>query len=40
VRWLVDGKPTANERWSLIAGRHKLRAELGGLSDEVEFVVE
>jgi penicillin-binding protein 1C len=40
VRWFVDGKPTASERWSLTAGRHKLRAELGRLSDEVEFVVE
>jgi hypothetical protein len=37
---LVDGKPTANDRWSLITGRHKLRAELGGMWDEVEFVVE
>jgi hypothetical protein len=40
VRWYVDGKPAQSERWSLIAGRHKLRAESGSVSDEVEFVVE
>lgn len=40
VRWFVDGKPAAGERWSLVAGRHRLRAESGALSDEVEFVVE
>jgi len=40
VHWFVDGKPAAAGRWSLVAGRHKLRAEAGPLSDEVEFVVE
>jgi len=40
VRWFVDGRPAEGDRWGLIAGRHKLRAESGAMSDEVEFVVE
>lgn len=40
VRWFVDGKPTAGERWQLAPGRHTLRAESGSLRDEVQFVVE
>jgi penicillin-binding protein 1C len=40
VRWTVDGKPATGERWRLMAGRHTLRAQSGGMSDEVEFVVE
>ena len=40
VRWFVDGRPAEGDRWSLIAGRHRLRAESGATSDEVEVVVE
>ncbi|MFN8653618.1 MAG: penicillin-binding protein 1C [Gemmatimonadales bacterium] len=40
VRWFVDGKATAGERWQLTPGRHTLRAESGKLRDEVTFLVE
>lgn len=40
VRWYVDGKPTAGDRWQLVPGRHTLRAEVGSLRDEVRFEVE
>jgi penicillin-binding protein 1C len=40
VTWFVDGKRETNERWALIAGRHRFRAEAGRASDEVEVIVE
>jgi penicillin-binding protein 1C len=40
VRWFVDGQPARGDRWGLVPGRHRLRAEAGSMVDEVEFVVE
>lgn len=40
VRWFVDGQPAGEDRWRLVPGRHRLRAEAGTMTDEVEFVVE
>jgi penicillin-binding protein 1C len=40
VRWFVDGHPARGDRWSLVPGTHRLRAESGAMTDEVEVVVE
>ena len=40
VTWFVDGKPETKERWELVSGRHRFRAEAGRASDEVEVIVE
>jgi penicillin-binding protein 1C len=40
VRWFIDGRPATGGRWGLVPGHHRLRAEAGSMSDEVEFVVE
>lgn len=40
VRWFVDGRPFAGERWPLTPGRHAIRAETtGGERDEVRIDV-
>jgi hypothetical protein len=38
--WFVDGHPVANARWAIQPGRHRVRAEAGAASDEVEVQVE
>jgi penicillin-binding protein 1C len=38
--WFVDGHPVANARWAIQPGRHRVRAEAGTASDEVEVQVE
>lgn len=40
LRWYVDGRPVAGGRWRIQPGRHRVRAEAGALSDEVEVRVE
>ncbi|HSE66908.1 MAG TPA: hypothetical protein VLB12_07975, partial [Gemmatimonadales bacterium] len=40
VTWFVDGKRATKERWELVSGRHRFRAEAGHASDEVEVIVE
>ncbi|MBP6670895.1 MAG: penicillin-binding protein 1C [Gemmatimonadales bacterium] len=39
LRWLLDGRPVAAGRWTLVPGRHRVRAVAGALSDEVEITV-
>ncbi len=40
VRWFVDGRPVAGERWPLAPGRHAIRAEtVRGERDEVRIDV-
>ena len=40
VRWFVDGRPVAGERWPLAPGRHAIRAETArGERDEVRIDV-
>ena len=40
VRWFVDGRPFAGERWPLTPGRHAIRAETArGERDEVRIDV-
>jgi len=40
VRWFVDGRPFAGERWALAPGRHAIRAETAsGERDEVRIDV-
>ena len=40
VRWFVDGRPVAGERWALAPGRHAIRAEtVRGERDEVRIDV-
>ena len=40
VRWFVDGRPVAGERWTLAPGRHAIRAEtVRGERDEVRIDV-
>ena len=40
VTWFIDGKLATKERWELVSGRHRFRAEAGRASDEVEVIVE
>jgi hypothetical protein len=40
MRWLVDGRTVLGGRWRLVAGRHRLRVEVGSASDEVDIDVE
>jgi penicillin-binding protein 1C len=40
VTWFIDGKPATKERWELVSGHHRFRAEAGRVSDEVEVIVE
>ncbi len=40
LRWFVDGRPVAGPRWAILPGRHRVRAQAGSLSDEVEVEVE
>jgi penicillin-binding protein 1C len=41
VRWFVDGRPQAGERWALAPGRHRIRALDGaGLVAEVGVAVQ
>jgi hypothetical protein len=40
LRWYVDGLPVASGRWPIVPGRHRVRAQAGELSDEVEVRVE
>ena len=40
IRWFVDGRPVAGERWTLAPGRHAIRAEtVRGERDEVRIDV-
>jgi len=40
VRWFVDGRPVAGERWTLTPGPHAIRAETArGERDEVRIDV-
>jgi penicillin-binding protein 1C len=40
LRWFVDGRPVSDGRWAIQPGRHRVRAQSGTLSDEVEVQVE
>jgi penicillin-binding protein 1C len=41
VRWFVDGRPVAGDRWQLVSGIHTVRAlSRDGASDEVRIVVD
>ncbi len=40
LRWFVDGHAIAGTRWAIQPGRHRVRAQAGALSDEVEVQVE
>jgi len=40
LRWFVDGHPVAGARWAIQPGRHRVRAQAGSMSDEVEVRVE
>jgi len=40
VTWFIDGKLATKERWELVSGHHRFRAEAGRASDEVEVIVE
>jgi penicillin-binding protein 1C len=40
IRWSIDGHPVSSGRWRLVPGHHRLRAEAGALTDEVEIEVE
>ncbi|MEO8448876.1 MAG: penicillin-binding protein 1C [Gemmatimonadota bacterium] len=39
VRWFVDGHAYRGTRWSLVPGRHVIRAEAGHLADQVTIDV-
>ncbi|HMV31501.1 MAG TPA: hypothetical protein PKA50_05210, partial [Gemmatimonadales bacterium] len=39
VRWMLDGHPVTAGRWTLVPGRHRVRAISGGMTDEVEITV-
>ena len=38
LRWFVDGRPHAGERWALAPGRHRIRA-MDGAGDSAEVAV-
>ncbi|MEO8139896.1 MAG: penicillin-binding protein 1C [Gemmatimonadota bacterium] len=40
LRWFVDGRAVADGRWPIQPGRHRVRAQAGAMSDEVEVQVE
>ncbi len=40
LRWYIDNRPVAGSRWAIEPGRHRVRAEAGGLRAEVEVQIE
>ncbi len=40
LRWYVDDRPVPGGRWAIQPGRHRVRAQAGAQSDEVEVRVE